>query len=62
MSGEIVGLSSRNHYVMLNHRKNHATVKLDQSDVKNFPDEDFVLYIKDNKFNEPSAVSTLNNY
>jgi hypothetical protein len=62
MSGEIVRLSSRNHGVECSHRQKHAFVKLDSNAKNNFADKDFVLYIKDNRYNETSAISTLNEH
>ena len=61
MGGDIVRLSSRNHKMSYDINKNKATMKLDNLGTNAF-DKDFVVYIKDNKFNEPSCISSINEH
>ena len=62
MNGDIVRISSRNHGVECSHKNNKAYVKLDSNAQSKFEEKDFVLYIKDNRYNEASAISTMNEH
>jgi len=63
MGGEIKRLSSRNHRVKveISATKSEARVFLEDNERRQLG-KDFVLYIRDNKINAPSAICSVNQF
>jgi hypothetical protein len=63
MNGEITRLSSRNHEIVFETSadKKQAKIQLHDQEKRGIGN-DFVLYIRDNKINEPTAIRSVNEY
>ena len=61
MSSKIKRISSRNHVVDITFRESSATILVNESERRKLG-KDFVLYLRDDKINEPVALTALNEY